>query len=505
MKLKNFVVLFFSLSLFESIFGQITTLNWIFPVEQGFVVPCEPSDSGIVYQKQGKFFYKSKDNIEEIVGADSVKYMYNNLVYFEKNELKGIWKPRKGILFPPLYDELSWCTSWALKVSKYGMESIVDINNKVLVPWQSYAISGYDATVSYGDTILEVKYPKTQYFTKKGITNILPKIAEKSIDTSEVFYQKVDNVFYVLDKNKEIIKSEQFSNVYSMDSDVLSVEKGKKYGMMAKGGEWLVKPIFDDLSYFRGFDLKIYRVRINKLYGLINGKGEYLIQPEYLSIQLTDIGFVLEDEKNQKGFVSFDLKQILQNKYKDIQTSQKKYLLATNAETTYLFDNQGNTLPSNGIKMIFWNNIAKGYTKGVDKKIESYGLIDSSYQWVFPAILSSAPSKMTSNIYVFTKQYTTTDSTLYPKDLLRSNSLSKCCLIDTKGKIVQGDLEMESVTLCKSDIKLLLFKTQKRYGLLDENGKILLPAIYNEITIFKQNWIVVKEGDKVGLVQVTKE
>lgn len=268
---------------------------------------------------------------------------------------------------------------------------------------------------------------------------------------------------------KSEIKCEKFY-------DQLLLQAKDKFGIMNSEGELLLPCEYDEITaiteiddYYYGEKLSCVFVKLNGKWGIVNSEGEILLPCEYDSIAKFSSRHIIIKKSSHYGLLTSEFKIYLPCEYQQITALDKGYLmLVKNGKYGIMTDN-GNTVLKcefDSISTTNGNILMKQNGKwGV---LNGKGAIPCKYVKIVPA----------GNFYAVK------DGNVWG-------------LVGAAGNtIMKPTYKLENVEALGGFLKV----TQKRRcGLLDGNGKLLLPIAYEEITVRDGSSFFVKQKGKWGV------
>lgn len=351
-------------------------------------------------------------------------------------------------------------------------------------------------------------------------------------------------------KNEEILTQyEQIESLENIDQNnnmwyeknILKVKQNGKYGTISLNGKQQIPCEYDEIETLKGIENSILLVKDGK-YGLANNEGNILIETKYKEIKNLGTtykeGYITIDENDKYGIISTTKKQILENKYDDIeQIYLSDYYVVTENGTKKLINSKGETLLEegfDGIKskttrgIIFEkeNQYGEMTTQGevtieakyqeleqvkeniyIAKKDDAYGIIDENENTLLRFDYTGIAFNEKANIYIADDAQNNTSiiDTEYNVKLI--GILSE---INTEKSYIRMRIEDEykyydlsctekpNTEILKENT-LFLSKKNGKYGYTDQKGNIVVDYIYDDAT--EQNeygFVAVKQNGLWG-------
>jgi len=301
---------------------------------------------------------------------------------------------------------------------------------------------------------------------------------------------------------------------------------GKQYALSDTLGKIIIKPQYDEIKsfgyYFNKKNRKLsdsrFAVKKNGKYFIVNYKNEIILKPDakYDSIILDSedcrIAYLFS---NKKTGVFFENREIIPIQYDKISKEKNLSFIGTSEDKKILYNSRGKILlPLALYKYISYNGSENGkvswYAKKnsdekssyfqdeiieIDNKETSY-YNNSTYQFPFEKEIPNIEERKkrigtkykTRIEYSFMKRYIELE-----KDGLHT-------FYDLYNEQELFPLQYEKFSLIGADHNTILFSSKKngKYGLINLDGKTILPEEYDEITL-KDNKVILKKNNLYGL------
>ena len=196
-----------------------------------------------------------------------------------------------------------------------------------------------------------------------------------------------EQIFNEYDGIEAISNFDKNDNVW-YEENVLKVSKAGKYGLINLDGKELLACEYDDIEVLPGIENSLIISKEGKK-GLANDKGSVIIEPNYKEIknlgETYKEGYITITEDNKYGIISTTKKQLLENKYEEIeQIYIPNYYLIKEAGKTKLINSSGETIIETG-----FDEIKSGTSRGIifvqngmygEKDTTGINLIEPKYQ-----------------------------------------------------------------------------------------------------------------------------
>ena len=184
----------------------------------------------------------------------------------------------------------------------------------------------------------------------------------------------------------EILDNMDKNNNVWYEENVLKVEKNGKYGLIDLLGKELLPVEYDEITVLDGIENSILIKKDDKI-GLVNDAGSIIIECNYKEIKnignTYKDGYITIDEQGKYGVVSATKKQILENKYEEIeQKALREYYLIKEDGKEKLINSKGEVIIENG-----FDEIKSATTNGIIfTKNNLYGEMDTSGEIILETI-----------------------------------------------------------------------------------------------------------------------
>lgn len=261
----------------------------------------------------------------------------------------------------------------------------------------------------------------------------------------------------------------------------------EKYGFLDRKGKEIIPFLFDETDGFNTLGLAL--VKKKSKYGLINKKGVTIVPFDFQEIVfLESVKLVAVCKNNKWAFYSISGKPMSDFIYDEINfTKSSLVLVRKEGELGYLDSNLAVRIPFG--KYHFGTIFNKNGLAIVSLK-NRYGVINLKDNEVIKTKFDS--------IGYLQEEYSESDSYVG----FIKNSLT---LFDEKGNLIIDKVKGYYKDYSKIDNKIkLIFQVKSLNGLsgvVDNQGEILIPLIYQEIERFRgENKTVVKNNGKYGLI-----
>lgn len=341
--------------------------NIVIPAEYDFVqVPNQDKDIFIVVA-DGKYKAINSNkqelytNFEEVSGVQEVdSSVYNSsILKYKENNKYGLLDFEGNKVTDAEYDEISslqdkYGEILVKKNDKYGVINIKGIQ-LVSCKYDYVKGDGFNRDGSYkdGGYIIGNK-TKNGYvygYVDKNEKEILKMEQENvyrvtEINSNDVYLVASKNGRYALYKNKEILTSNKYIDIYyNNGTDTFTVQKNKSFGLIDLSGNILVPEKYDELMVV-GIYVKASLDDVNYTFDL---KGNEVQNSKYVSLEETSTGrfYISIDDNYKYGIVDKEKDVVVENKYDYIEEIKSTGLLiATKGEDITIYTGSINEVVS---------------------------------------------------------------------------------------------------------------------------------------------------------------
>ena len=361
--------------------------NVIIPNPEKDIFICYQNEEPEIFNSQKEELFVNYEKVEAIKlknVASALTYEKSVLIY-QQDGLYGLIDFSGKIITPNNYDSIENLqpTEGKFLVSKDGKYGVIDLKGNVLVDLE------YDKIVSDGYYTEQDGYKKSGFVvsnkTEDGFQYGYIDLAGKNIldvaynDIERITKEDDKNLYLIVSENgqyglynhaKKIIEHEYQSITYEDDTDVIILQKNKKYGVATLEGE-IILPVEMDEIVSRGIylyaqagnDRKVYDTQGNTVdinynrsiykteneeykistilnnnityYGITDKNYNQLVDENYRYIEyLYENYFIATDENGNLGVINSNGKVILEMKYSSLQKIKGKNIVqAVDTET----------------------------------------------------------------------------------------------------------------------------------------------------------------------------
>ena len=436
-----------------------------------------------------------------------------------------------SVLIPFKYEKIKKLGVDTVKVKENGKWGVLTFNNKLVMK------NEFEKVYIWG---INKKSPKdiihSIYFGKKNGNLYATTPGRSSKDVFEKAFNKNNELSWI-----------KFFN-YPKEGIVV-LQKSDKYGfLMTKGSDsWIILPKYDDFyvqdegtSVFQQFSISYSNpdyiiVKKDGKWGILNMDGTVSVDFQYDQIVMLEAAIDEEIEKIGNNIVLT---------YKSITFPQENYMIAKKDGITYIIDKKGkvyaqhktvkneitfnDTSSKNFLNEIYKENNSKAFVKFQNypergmyitkNKNGKQGLViaDAEKNYIIPEEYDEFKFQ-DSNTGIF-KQLGISFS---DENSILAKKKGKWGLIDKNNNVIE-DFQYDKVITLASKPKavatfdengvnikyesmdfpgsnLILVKKDKKYGVIDRKGNVIIPLRYEYVKKKYINKYALEDGDKIAM------
>ncbi|QFQ12069.1 WG repeat-containing protein [Pseudoprevotella muciniphila] len=441
------------------------------PFQDGFAIVSENWKHGVINEKG-----------EELLAPLSGYIDRTDNPYVFKISLdgkKGLFNASTGLLIKPRYKRIIEVRKDCVSVEVNGIsESLVDLSGRAFI-------------------------------TPQGVNQriYLPEwcIAGKNINNLVFSGVSDEGKWGLIDSAGNTLLNPEYDNIGEINGDIIPLEKkenyrGTKYGCYNIKSKRIISVIFDKCPEYTN---DFYKVTYNGLLGVINGKGNVIIKASWNQISLYNEHFLISKKKkdyydddyiefgvaNKKGEILFKTEcddfVILQSGLYKI--SNHSYRYSYNNKVWYIYNNVGKLTEESFDEINIEGNyiaVSKDGRKGLlnesaEKIIKTddgnYIKLPSKFTWGYN--FKDGIAKVIINGF---ENYV-------------DESFNFVIINDTS--IIHLPKSIDYLTT-KDSLGNYIFVSNEKYGIVNNKGKIIIAAKYENLESFVQNLYIAKIANK---------
>ena len=399
-------------------------------------------------------------------------------------------------------------------------------NNKDYEYFALYSANKWGVINQEGETVIAPSYQEMIVIPDKtkDIFICTYNINEETGDyETKVLNSKNEEILTKYDQVEAIQNIDQNENVW-YEKNVLKVKQNEKYGLIDLNGKELLPCEYEEIKAMQGIEDSILIKKEGK-YGLANDQGSIIIEPQYKEIKnlgkTYKEGYITITQEEKYGVISATKKQVLENKYDNIeQIYLSNYYLVKEEGKQKLINTAGETIIEKGFDeikstttdgVIFVQNKKYGEmnTSGevtieakyqdlkqvkenvyIAKQDDKYGIIDKEQNNLLPFEYAGIKYNEKANLFI-------AEDVEYKTSIIDTNYLIKLTgilseinteksyirmRINDEYKYYNLSCEEKSNTEVLTGNTLFLDKKDGKYGYIDKKGNVVIDYIYDDAT-----------------------
>lgn len=399
------------------------------------------------------------------------------------------------------------------KKLSYNIEQITETNFFLLLEDSKYGVINKNGDVIINPIydIIEIPNPSKGLFICKN--NYKVETGEYNI---QVFNESGDQIlyqYYIV----EAIKLNEVQGNGNYEKTVLKYKSDGKYGLIDFDGNKITKPIYDSIEGFE-YNEGLLLVEKSGKFGIININGATIIKEKYDEI-LSDGYYENGSSENKSGYIigtrtdngmrygyieSKNRKQILKNEYNEIYRITDKtdenniYLVAFKEGKAGVYQNKKNII-SHDYEDILYNSatdllILQRTSKQGVSKFDGTMIVPIQYDNVFFAGTYINAQK-DDKIEIYTLDGTKQENPEYiSRQSVENNKYEIVSTANDEYKIINnedGNIVSNNYTYIQHLFNnYFSAMSNGKYGIIDSDGKELLPFKYNVIQLIGESKII---------------
>lgn len=396
----------------------------------------------------------------------------------------GVVGKNKAILVPYIYDEIiRTFSSGLINVCKNDKWGCLDLDGNVVIPLV------YDWIFPFGkdplDTTGAKRNGKWGIIDRKGNVIIPCVYDEEIVFKHERAIVSMDGKKGMIDiKGNTIIPCQYtYLKPFVQSSKLIKVMENDKWGVLYTNGNVLIPLSYDEIGELF---IEYIVVKQNDHYGLVNIKGEFIIPPAYDEIDKS-----YHDERLYEISSSSEYFSVKKNK-------KWKYLLANN-------DCRNNNEYD-------WISGPFEYDNYIVKQNEKFGIVNRYGTVILPSIYEEIHTNHGFYVLCSKGQKGLCDNN---GKLIIPFSYDNIEIISRKSAIIEKEEKYSLFFFdnAKAPIEYdgirriygAFYKVTKngKCGIMDDQGNIIIPMIYDYIHHSGKKNIEVVKGDKYGIIDLS--
>ncbi len=299
----------------------------------------------------------------------------------------------------------------------------------------------------------------------------------KKIAPHDIVFEQKGKWGVFNDLGKTIINPE-FDTIFMKTEELLQVQKGGKWGLYGLQGKKILAVEYEEIGPFQeGFFL----IRQNGLYGYCNKLGKVYIKPAYEEARSFKSKQAAVKKGSKWGVIDYTNKFLLKPEYDHIAVGKGNYYAITQGNSTYFYDFNLKKLSEEAFEKIYTEDTIYAIRVKKAGKFSYYNPAARSYMAAGP--FDAAQS--------------------YEKGYAMVANGGKTGLLDVNGKLILP-MEYDGIVYDQFQNKVV-FRTVKngKEGIADAQGKVLVPNDYDQINPALPGYLKVKKNGKYAILRTS--
>lgn len=338
----------------------------------------------------------------------------------------------------------------------------------------------------------------------------------KESNYTKIEYYSIDDMnreHFFYPKLIEFFKENRYRLHEESENRMIISNNDDKWGHVDFEGNIVTELIYEHIYPFKNGYAKVKR---NGKYGLINHDGQLVFNTVFDGINISKQNLVHVYQNNSEGVYRLD-GQVVLNPYYDYISFSNENNLFTVKKGDYkgVYSLNGDEILSCIYDYINYHNQNNFF---VVEKNELYGMYSVTGQLIAPAIYESiyVTTSYTDEITInatkngidgyltFSGRFFTIRSDKYASrekfcfDRVRFKQNNKYGFCDRNGRVVIPAIYEQTAQFHKSGYAQII--ENGKYGLINQNGEVVVPTIYDRVGFFEGKAAIVKKDGKYGLV-----
>lgn len=498
--------------------------------------------------KKGKYGYVNADSLESISSKEyddaSCFSNFNNpdindLALVELNGKRGMIDRNGEEIIDVIYDEIIYTEQSIISVKLNNKVGILNDKGQVLVPII------YDKIRDKKGEFVITNLDKKEGVFKIGFGELIPNkhsiISTIRVEDNLIMFEIKNKVGILNQKNKLLL----FKEINKINEKYLKYKDKEKYGLLSSIGVEVIVAKYDELSRYSN---SIYGYKINDLYGFLNcetamevcePKYQFIHElqegysiaslPNWKRVFIDEYGFQRDGEYDKLGKyceglawyqIGDEFGYLNLNGEKEFQIKADQLENFENGVARYYLNKKVGLINNKGTIILeaFYDKISDPFLNGYRtyEKDGNSGIIDHNFK-ILKEFHYSKVKFLNDSFLVYEMNYMcgllniSGEKLSEPKfdylgvsnlnsDLFSISAEKKVGLLNKKGQSVAEPIydKLEVIEdKYDSDISIFIRATlNKKKGVLEMDGNVLIPIIYDEIIINK-NYLILTLNRKV--------
>jgi hypothetical protein len=323
----------------------------------------------------------------------------------------------------------------------------------------------FEAAYSFHGKLAWVcKQGKWGLINRMGCWVLRPRFESAGFYFQEGFSQVYEGGKYgFINKRGKLVIATQYEETNQFSEGLVGVRQAGKWGFINKKGEWVIQPQFELVDNFRE---GLAEASQAGKWGFINKKGEWVIQPQFEAAGNFREDLAEASQAGKWGFINKKGEWVIQPQFEAAGNFREGLAEAKQAGKWGFINKKGEWViqPKSGNSRWFNND---------------YFVVGNSYGWSY-TISSAMRVDKTRNKITY-------------------EPFAEWGFMDTTGAWSISPQFVAANDFNTSN-KTAKFIENNRVGLIDTNGKIILPPLYEDANKLSDNFFKIKINNRWGVV-----
>jgi hypothetical protein len=450
------------------------------------------------------------------VAVSEKEVRYNLIIYRDKHTLKqGLISKSNKVIIPAEYDQITRNDNGFILEKNY-IKGFADHTGKIIlqVLYSGISFSGSNTLIVSRDSLAALYSLSGKAITPFEYSTLF------STGSKNRFGAKKNNKYGVLDTlGKTIIPFEYDDFSYSSVGDLFIVQKDNKHGIIDINNQVILPVAYDHvLTEYNPISSHIYyEYRKGPVTGLLNAKGKKITEPVYSNFSYLNYDYILALTEKQVLLMDSTGKVIIPFCERIDPSADPDFFFAVKNGLTGVYTSEGKLIIPHLYKEISDFGWDKVFRTAVNKKeicfnskgqqvkqphinIDSLKKKCDNYSFVGEQLYAIKKAGKWASVNIYSGK------TIIPFQYDSLYSLAyETFVLPGQKEAVYGDwdfMERQLKTISSSNsLEGAVYAIKnKKAGVFDQTGKIIIPFDYDEIRIFFKNRAIVKQANKYGVI-----
>ncbi|MFA7274506.1 MAG: WG repeat-containing protein [Crocinitomicaceae bacterium] len=403
-----------------------------------------------------------------------------------KNEIKSDLKMARTLLVPVRVND------------KFGA---MNMEGEIVIPAE------YDVLSTFNEGLALVGNKKKYGYINKINELSIPMLYDAGLDFEQGRAVVEKNGKYgLIDRSGKLILPCEFDDIGTFSEGLIYAQKNGLYGYYDKFGTEQIKSKFNDVfSFSKGKA----NVQVGENQAIINTEGEFVFPPKFNSLKPFSASLIIFEEDDYYGLIDFKMNVALPAEYDEIGLlSNGLAILNLDGKIGYI-DSLGQIKiePKYEIYPNYLENAQFKNNLAVVKLKDKFGLIDKSGKFVIQNTYSRLGEN--SNLIAFNKGKLWGFIDQKNKMVIKpafdwaesfQNQTAIVAKFDQQGVINAAGNEIIPIDfdeITRMDATRFLVVKDYLSGLYSIDGKLIAPAVYNEIRQLNDSFYVLIAAERI--------